>query len=861
MRYPLLVLLLLLPLFAQAQLRESFSDGDFTQSPAWSGDISSFIINGQSQLQSNGPAVTGTTVQLVTSSQAVTGTVWEFWAELKLATSSGNYADIYLLSDAADLGSSNTSGYFVRLGGTPDEVSLFRKDGGKSPVYIINGEDKTLGSSTGNVVRVRVSRSVADIWQLDIDLSGTGQNYVSQGTTTDSIYKRSEYFGVLLHYSSANSQKFSFDDFTITDAQPPVPDERQVISPQELTLRFNEPLQPAQAGDEANYTLNGSQKPIIAELTEANTVRLVFSRDFSGGTNTLSIAGLSDLYGNVLTAPVEVPFDFVLPAILPDYNQLLITEIMADEAPALGLPPQEYIELYNPTDQPLSLQGIRLSDATSTATFPDVQLQPKAYAVLVPSAQVERFSIYGNVIGVSNFPELNNGAEVLQLRRPDGSLIYALSYSDAWYKDVAKQEGGWSLEMIDVTNPCAGSSNWTASADPRGGTPAQPNSVATANPDSTPPVVSSVTAVTPTQVLLRFSERLDSTQATDIGNYSLSPYMAITQVEVVGPLFMEVMLQLSETLQERQLYTLNASGLTDCSGNLSAPQQAAFALPSAPEPGDVVLNEILFNPRPNGVDFVELVNRSGKYIDLRNWQLANSRNDSVTGHRTITADHYILEPGQYVVLTTNPENIRTNYPAAPEKAFLRMSALPSYPNEAGTVVVLQPDGQVADRFSYDEEMHFELIDDVKGVSLERVRLEGPSQASNFHSAASTVGLATPGYRNSQAQAEVAARQSFQVEPPVFSPDGDGHEDFTTINYSTAQTGFVANITVFDAQGREIRRLARNELLAANGFFQWDGLREDGAKAAIGYYLFYIELFDLNGQKREYKEKVVVGGRL
>lgn len=860
MRHPLLVLLLLLPLFAQAQLRESFSDGDFTQSPAWSSDISSFIINEQGQLQSNGPAVTGTTVQLVTSSQAVTGTVWEFWAELKLATSSGNYADIYLISDAADLGNSSTSGYFVRLGGTPDEVSLFRKDGGKSPVYIINGEDKTLGSSTGNVVRVRVSRSVADIWQLDIDLSGTGQNYVSQGTTTDSIYKRSEYFGVLLHYSSANSQKFSFDDFTITDAHPPVPEKLQIINPQELTLRFNEPLQPAQAGDEANYTLNGSLKPVIAELTEANTVRLVFSRDFSGGTNALSISSLSDLYGNALAAPVEMTFDFVLPAMLPGYNQLLITEIMANETPALGLPPQEYIELYNPTDQPLSLQGIRLSDATSTATFLDVQLLPKAYAVVVPNTQVESFSIYGNVIGISNFPGLNNGGEVLQLRQPNGSLIYALNYSDAWYKDVAKQEGGWSLEMIDVTNPCAGSSNWTASVDPRGGTPAQPNSVAAANPDNTPPVLASVTAVTPTHLLLHFSERLDSTQATPIGNYSLDPYMAITQVEVAGPLFMEVTLQLAAPLQEQRLYTLAVSGLTNCSGNLSAPQRAAFALPSAPEAGDVVINEILFNPRPSGVDFVELVNRSGKYIDLRNWQLANTRNDSVTGHRTITADPYILEPGQYVVLTTNPENIRTNYPAAPEKAFLRMSALPSYPSEAGTVVVLQPDGLVADRFSYDEDMHFELIDDAKGVSLERVRLEGPTQASNFHSAASTVGFATPGYRNSQAQAEVAARQAFLVEPPVFSPDGDGYEDFTTINYSTAQTGFVANITVFDAQGREIRRLARNELLAANGFFQWDGLREDGAKAAIGYYLFYIELFDLNGQKREYKEKVVVGGR-
>ena len=106
-----------------------------------------------------------------------------------------------------------------------------------------------------------------------------------------------------------------------------------------------------------------------------------------------------------------------------------------------------------------------------------------------------------------------------------------------------------------------------------------------------------------------------------------------------------------------------------------------------------------------------------------------------------------------------------------------------------------------------------------------------------------------------------AQRVFEVAPKVFSPDGDGYEDFATINYRTDKTGLVANITVFDAQGREIRKLVRNELLETNGFFRWDGLREDGAKANIGYYLFHIELFGLNGEKSEFREKVVVGGRL
>ncbi|MBJ6117308.1 lamin tail domain-containing protein [Pontibacter sp. BT310] len=861
MKQTLLILFLLFPLWAAAQLQDNFSDGNFTQNPTWTGNAGSFIVNAQHQLQSNGPAVTGTTLQLVTPSQAIVGTTWEFWANLKLATSSTNYTDIYLISDNADLNSTATNGYFVRIGNTTDEVSLYRKDAGKTAVLLINGQDKTVATSN-NIVRVRVTRTISYEWELSIDVTGSGQSYVSQGIAMDATHKRSGYFGVLVRYTSANNKNFYFDDFKITDTQPPVLEELQTITTQEIILQFNEPLQPDQAQTIANYTLNGTIKPTIAELTEAGTVRLVFGQSFSIGSNTLTIANLQDLYGNTLNNSITRTFNFIPPAVIPNYNELLITEIMADESPAVGLPAQEYIELYNATtNKVLSLRGIKLSDATATTTLPNAQLLPGEYVVVVPNTQVASFTQFGKVIGISNFPGLNNAGELLQLRRPDGKLIYAVNYSDAWYKNSTKREGGWSLEMIDVTNPCAGAENWTASADPRGGTPAQQNSVAASLPDNIPPVLINAFAISSTQVLLRFNERLDSTLAATIANYSISPTIALAGVQVQGPLFTDVIVHLSSPLQERQLYTLTATGITDCTGNLSnQPQAITFALPSVPEPGDVVINEVLFNPRLNGVDFVELVNRSDKYLDLKNWHLGNTAGDTISNLKTIVTSSYVLAPGQYVVLTSNPENIKANYPAANHKAFLQMSSLPSYPDDAGTIVVLQPDKRVADQFSYNSGMHHALIDDKNGLSLERIRLNGQTIASNFHSAATTV-FATPGYINSQSQLHVQAQQAFKVEPQVFSPDGDGFEDFATINYNTGKTGFVATITVFDAQGREVRKLIRNELLADNGFFRWDGLKQDGSKAAIGYYIFYIELFGMNGENSEYKEKVVVGGRL
>lgn len=856
-----MLLLLLLPYLATAQLQDDFSDGNFTQSPTWSGNVSGFVVNAQNQLQSSGPAVTGTVLYLSTPSQAVVGTVWEFWANLRLATSASNYADVFLMADKSDLRAADLNGYFVRIGGTPDEVSLYRKNAGSAPAIIINGADRTVGTSN-NIVRVRVTRSLAYTWQLEIDVSGTGQNYVSQGTVTDAVHKRSTHFGVLVRYSSANSQRFFFDDFRITDTNPPVLESAQPLSTQTLELRFNEPLDSASAQNPESYALNGNQTPATAELTESGAVLLTFAQSLRNGANTIAVAGIADLFGNGLTSPAELTFQYALPPVLPGYNELLITEIMARETPAVGLPAVEYIELHNPTDKVLTLQGIRYADATSTTTLPNVLLQPGEYAMVVPNTQAANFTQFGRVIGISNFPALNNTGELLQLRQPNGRLIYAVNYSDAWYRDPAKRNGGWSLEMIDVTNPCAGADNWIASTDPRGGTPAQPNSVAASIPDNTPPALLSVTALAPDRLLLRFSERLDSAQVANVGRYALRDAgIGIASAQVVSPLFEEVILLLNNPLQERQPYTLAATGIRDCTGNLSSqPLTATFALPSAPEPGDVVINEVLFNPRPGGVDFVELVNRSEKYINLQNWQLANTSNDSIANQRVVSTAPYVLAPGQYVVLTANPENIKSNYPAARQETFLRMASLPAYPDAAGTVVVLQPDSRLADRLAYTEQMHFSLIDDRNGISLERIRLDGPATAVNFHSAATSLG-ATPGYLNSQAQAGIAAERAFAVEPKVFSPDGDGYEDFTTINYSADQAGFVANITVFDAQGREVRKLVRNELLAVKGFYQWDGTRQDGSKALIGYYLVYIELFDLSGQKSVYKERVVIGGRM
>jgi hypothetical protein len=867
MKY-LLLLLFWLPLAAQAQLAESFADGDFTKNPAWAGDAGSFVVASQ-VLQSNGPATTGTQLQLATPCQASTGTTWEFWANLKLATSSGNLADVWLVASQADLKSPATKGYFVRLGGTDDEVSLFRKDSAKTAVLLIDGQNGTLASSTNNLVRVRVTRSTAGQWTLARDLSG-GRSFVAEASQpVDNTHQRSAAVGVALLYSAANAKNFYFDDFSVTDATAPLLLRAAALDARTVDVVFNEAVDPATAADPGRYRLATGVGPTAATVSALNpaVVRLIFSQDF-GAANTLEVRQLADLYGNVAAGPLTAGFGGV--PVAPRVGELLLTEIMADETPVVGLPASEFVELYNNSTKTLSLRGVRLlKPGGPAAALPDTaRLLPGQYAVVCGSTRAAQFASYGKVYGVSNFPALGNAGDQLVLRGPSGTTLFEVTYADTWYRDLRKAQGGWTLEMLDPAAYCGGAANWQASQDPSGGTPGRRNSVAAPNPDRTPPGLLGAVALTPTTIRLSFSEKLDSTAAASLALYALQSRTgaapAVVRAAPVGPDFRAVDLTVSPALLPSQPLTVAVARATDCAGNASgALASAAVALPEAAQAGDVVINELLFNHAPGGVYFVELLNRSLRFINLQGYQLTIQK---ASGNATVIVSPgapYVLAPGQLVALTSDAGILQAQYPtSADPAALLTVAGFPALDNSAGTVIVSSATGTEIDRYIYDKSQQLTLLSTQAGVSLERIRASGPSVAGNFHSAASTVGYATPGRPNSQAQDAVGNGQELAMVPELFTPDDDGQQDFTTLNYQLDQPGYVGSVTVYDALGQLTRRLLRNESLPTTGFVQWDGLDEHGRKAAVGYYLVHIELFrPSGGERREYKKTVVVGARL
>lgn len=858
--------LISIPVIAYTQLSDDFSDGDFTNNPAWFGQTGKFIVNGSQQLQLDNAAITDL-AYLTTQALLADTATWEFYVKMGFDPSNNNNLQVYLMSDQANL-SGPLNGYYLRIGenGSADGLDLYEQTG-TGTTQIIDGTD-AIGALSPEM-RVRVIRTKAGQWSILADTSlGPSPNYQLQGTGTSATHNLGWIFGVLCRHTSSNSTKFYFDDFQVgpiyVDTFPPEISSVTVLDQQTILIALNEPVDEISAETPGNYALNGSLgTPVTAtRQTDSTKVQLEWSSSMTNGQiYLLSISGVKDLNGNIMI-PTQIPVTYYEPA----EGDVLITEIMADPNPTVGLPDAEYIELYNNTSVDIDLSGWEYRDASANVTLPGQMLPANSFLILCDQSDAGSLQPFGTVLGLSTWPSLNNTGDQLTLADPNGMTIHVVDYNTDWYDDPGKEAGGWSLEMIDPNGECLGRLNWSASEDTKGGTPGNTNSKWLQKPDTTGPKLKSVTIQSPTQLVVTFDHSVDVTLGTQPGNYQITPTIGTPSiVTTLGTTKDQFQLTLGVTIQSGQLYTLEAAGVADCRGYATAGgTRIEFIDPDSIEVGDVIINEVLFNPKSGGADFVELFNNSDKVIDLQELMLleADPVTSVVVDDVPVASEQTLLKPGAFFVLTIDRDNILNTYYTPNPDAIVEVKGTPNYPDDAGTVILWVDSNRVIDQLTYSEDWHFGLLDDANGVSLERLFYDRPTQdANNWFSAASEVGYATPGYKNSQAGRENPFEGMVSVEPEVFSPDGDGYNDQLLIRYQLQEPGYVANMQVMDNQGRLVKLLVQNELLSQEGVYTWDGIRENGRKAEIGIYIVYVELFNLDGQVKRYKLKAVLGGRL
>lgn len=647
---------------------------------------------------------------------------------------------------------------------------------------------------------------------------------------------------------------FEFGDI-LEDTTPPKVVSIKGFDERELLVQFSESVDPVFSQFLLNYKLEGTE-PDKVEMKADSLIRLSFSQPLEKGKEyQVQVVGIPDLEGNFLRDTL-FNFQFFDPTDIPEKG-LVINEILPAPKADLDLPNVEYVELFHAGEYDYRFENLRWSNSKSEVLLEEYWIKPGEFLLLVPENQASLMQEFGKVIPIKNWPTLLNSVDQLVLRDDRGISIDRIEYSTSSWGGTEFSSGGYSLEIVNPFYACDQSDLLRTSKDPSRGTPGKKNSVLDLGEDTSAPQFISWRFISPTQLELSFSETIYPDFFA--GNFTFQPAVKIDSVRSVRSKII-----LGGKWEENQEYQLSISGLRDCFGNIFQPSEPIqIVLPSLAKIGDLVINELLFNPRTGDPKFVELQNLTDNYLEIGNWKLANlNESEKIDQVRVFSEPGLVIPPNGYLAITTDSDRLKLGYPRSFKGVFHEISSLPSYPISGGTVVLLNEKDQIAEEFGYDEDLHHPLLRDSKGVSLERISAESFTKiSSNWHSASGQEEYATPGRKNSQLISGEFEGDMIVIDPEVFDPEGSNGNTFTTIQYQLDQAGWIGSFRIYNLAGQLMHVLAQNEVLGVEGFFTWTGTDSLGGKVRPGYYVMVVELFDLSGQVKQIRKTIVVATRI
>ena len=540
-------------------------------------------------------------------------------------------------------------------------------------------------------------------------------------------------------------------------------------------------------------------------------------------------------------------------------NDIVINEIMFDPTPRVNLPEMEYVEIFNNSDRNILLDGWKLIVGKKEYDIPVNTLQSGEYLLLTKDATL--FPDV-NVVEVP-ISSLTNSGTTLKITTSTGVVVDQVSYSVSMFSDEAKKDGGWSLELINPKNYCIGNDNWDGATSSLGGTPGLTNSIF--NLDFYPNTVNEISQVSAndnvSSISVLFKGFIDESSISVETDYSRH-YDYVYEANPNGSSEITINLE-SELGVDIKYFILN--NLLSCDGSEIITDTIWASNFEDIEKGNILVNEVMFNPKEGSSEFVEIFNNSNKFLSLRNVYLSNFTTDDDTsekiGEKRLSDKNIIFPPNTYFTITKNADAVRDVYKSGVFYTFIELTSLPKLNNEDGNVAVLDRAFNFVDKMVYTSEMHVGLItsEKQKGVSLERIKFNSPSlDFNNWTSASQSSGGATPSLINSVSPVDYIVEDVFEVYPEVFTPNNDGVFDVVELKFKLEKSGVVANVKIFNSNGVFVKEIVNNFLMGSGGSFIWNGMNKDNSLCEKGIYIFWVELFDAEGNVSNYKEICVLG---
>ncbi|MEQ9309166.1 MAG: lamin tail domain-containing protein [Balneolaceae bacterium] len=741
MKYLISIFLFLVSgsVFAQ-NFEDDFSDGEFTTNPSWAGADSNFVVfnlDGNNVLRLNANQAGNSF--LSTPSTNTTGE-WEFFIRIDgSAPSDGNKAEIFIMSDIEDV-SGAVNGYAVRVGQSGDDVfKLLRIDDGTQTSIL---EDTTIFEAGGSY-RVKVTRDGVGNWTLEVGEGYHGELHNAGESVTDTTYSEAEFFGVLVTYTSTRVDDYYFD-FKIDP--PPVIIDPLIIesfnrfSNTEIDLSFNRDIDFATVSV-SDFTLNGNVNPQSFSNQGNKALRITFPEVFTGGENELFVSGIESSNNDTLLTDTTFTF-FLFDEY--EFGDVIINEFLKDPPTGSGI--SEYVELKNTTQKVLNLKNWRIGDNNSLTAISDedIVFYPDSFLVVTtnPEGLTSNFGA-GLYVDVS-LPALNNTTDQIRVFDGSGALVDSLEYTTTWGgEDVALERK--SIELSSTLQ-----ANWGDSPNAIG-TPGKENEVEV---DTTPPDIESYEFLNDSTIQLVFTEEIKQGPAENPDNYEILILVKVNPNAEAGENeYVKATLLAPDTVLlefDRPYYSyrfgnyLEIRNQEDVFGNIAETISISYELvrTSPAIPGDVVINEFMFDPATGYSEFIELNSHTGKTLNLNGWTISdNTGSEQIISEENLYVQKYLdqtspVEPNPYVLLTPD-----STIPGLNINRIVMGSRFPTLNNSTDAIVLKNAEGITIDSLTYSS------IWGGEEVSLERrdAEVSGVFQANWGDSPSPNFG--TPGLEN------------------------------------------------------------------------------------------------------------------
>ncbi|WP_234567180.1 lamin tail domain-containing protein [Rhodohalobacter sp. 614A] len=453
-----------------------------------------------------------------------------------------------------------------------------------------------------------------------------------------------------------------------------------------------------------NFDINRGRSITGVNFINSTQAELSLDDEMSSGqTYTITVTDIPDIFGNELDES-QATFTYYFVEIA-EPGDIVINEFMYDEPDGYT----EYVELYNTSNKTFSLEGWQQANDTGTRrilTEENVYFPPGSYMVILPNEELLGIFPDMNFVNAgSSLPALKNSGDEIVITNAGGITLDSLRYSSEWGGSEV------SLERIDTDAISSDINNWGESLSVLKGTPGEENTV---NIDTDGPELLGANFINAESIQVQFSGALDRTRISR-NNFEINRGISVRQVTFINST--EAVLFLNQSMNSGQTYTITVNNIRDIFGNELNQAEASFTYyqVQTAEPGDVVINEIMYAEPENYTEYIELYNASDKAINLAGWQQAN---DTAT-RRTLTEDRVILPPDSYIAILPN-FNLLNIFPDIP---YLNAgTGLSTLKNGGDNIVVANAEGVIIDS------LRFSPVWGGDGIALERRR---PNRSSLY----------------------------------------------------------------------------------------------------------------------------------